>query len=155
MSGTGVAPLKVVRKDRPQGSGMEAEFMSGLKVLVVEDDPMLRQTLVTYLETKGFQPACVSSCEAAMKIVRALPAEYGVVVADLDLEGDESMALLRLAMQKDYGPRVIFLGDQVTQDRVELLSAFGAYETFEKPFVWRALAESVRRAAGRTVSEVA
>ena len=164
----GIALLKVVRDERMKGSNeedvmqpendleclgqefdMNGEAMSGSKVLVVEDDPMLRRTLVTYLETKGFRPSCASSCAAALKTLRALPAEFAVMVADLDIEGEDTMALLRMALEKVNGPEVIYLANEVPEERGETLRALGAFETFEKPFVWDVLADAVNRAAVR------
>ena len=126
-----------------------AKSRTGAKVLVVEDDPMLRRTLVTYLEMKGFRPSSASSCAAAMRTLRALPAEYAVMVADLDIEGEDTMALLRAAVEKINGPEVIYIANQLTEERVETLRVLGAFETYEKPFVWKALAEAVKRAAVR------
>ena len=84
-----------------------------------------------------------------LKTLRALPAEYAVMVADLDIEGEDALALLRVALEKVNGPEVIYLGNNVTQERIDSLRALGAYETFEKPFVWKVLAEAVIRAAVR------
>ena len=124
-----------------------AESRTGAKVLVVEDDSMLRRTLLTYLETKGFRPFSASSCAAAMRTLRALPAEYAVIVADLDIEGEDSMDLLRAAVERIDGPEVIYIANQLTQERVDTLRVLGAFETYEKPFVWKSLAEAVNRAA--------
>ena len=63
------------------------------KVLIVEDDPGLRETLATGLEEDGFEVTCAASGEAGLASLRERPVE--VVLTDLRMKGMSGLELCR------------------------------------------------------------
>jgi two-component system response regulator AtoC len=66
--------------------------MSLRNVLVVDDDPGMRQMLTLLLRSKGYVPTAVDSAEAALKEFEARP--YDVVLCDVRMPTTDGLALL-------------------------------------------------------------
>lgn len=80
--------------------------MSDTRILVVEDEPLTRQTMVRFLESEGFlvRPAAdVPACRAALN---ACPAD--VVILDLGLPGQDGLVLAR-ELREDPSVEVIIV----------------------------------------------
>ena len=54
------------------------------KLLIVEDDPSVRNTMVTVLDLEGYQPDAVASTREAIERVSAEP--YTIVTSDIYLD---------------------------------------------------------------------
>ena len=57
-----------------------------MKILVVEDDPPLRRSLQTTLESEGHQPICAGTGEEALALALAAGADFDVTVATFALQ---------------------------------------------------------------------
>ena len=69
--------------------------MSLRNVLIVDDDPGMRQMLTLLLRSKGYQPAAVDSVESALLEFEARP--YDVVLSDVRMPKLDGLALARRA----------------------------------------------------------
>ncbi len=58
---------------------------SRIRVLVVDDEPFIRESLTLFLEKKGLQVASVESAESALSRLSETPCD--VVITDLSLPG--------------------------------------------------------------------
>jgi len=101
------------------------------RVLVVDDDPSIRQMLAEYLSAHGYEVALAGS-GAAMRaeIARAVPS---VVLLDVALPGEDGLTLARFLRER-YDVGIIMVtgaGDVV--DRVAGLEV-GADDYIAKPF---------------------
>lgn len=114
------------------------------RVLVVDDDPGLRYTLVEILEAEGLEVTSVDSGEAALLALRS--GAYSLVITDLRMPGLDGMGLLAALRREPRPPRVVMItahGSERTA--VEAMKA-GAWDYLRKPFEVEELLRVVERA---------
>lgn len=59
--------------------------MTELKILVVDDEDMIRENLVAFLEDEGYEVISAASAEEALELLSREPADIGIV--DMRLPG--------------------------------------------------------------------
>jgi len=119
-------------------------MFDGFKVVLIDDDPAVRRSLVQTLELASFEVEAFGSAEQALD--RLAPGSPCVVVTDVRLPRMDGMALLQRLMQLDRNLPVILItahGDVGLA--VEAMRA-GAYDFLEKPFAPDRLVDVTRRA---------
>lgn len=103
-----------------------------MKLLLVEDDPALRATLVRTLERRGLAVSAVGDGPAALQRWAASPPD--AVVLDLSLPGLDGLEVLAQARAQGLGSPVLILTARgAVGDRVLGLNA-GADDYLAKPF---------------------
>src|SRR3982751_3931483 len=113
------------------------------RLLVVDDDPAIREMLSEYLSSHGYEVALAEG-GAAMRVEleRARPA---LVLLDIGLPGEDGLTLARFVRERyDVGIIMVTGADEVV-DRVAGLEG-GADDYIAKPFDPREL-----RARGKSV----
>jgi CheY-like chemotaxis protein len=109
------------------------ENPEGRRIMVVEDDPPIREVLVTTLRLGGFRVVSAPDGPSALSIAKAFKPE--LVLMDLMLPGIDGWSLTRQFMaEPDLGkPPIIVLSAKVREaDRDKALEA-GAVEFLPKP----------------------
>jgi two-component system phosphate regulon response regulator PhoB len=117
-----------------------------LSILVVEDDPAIRQILADAL-AKRYKPRVAESGEEALQALRESVPD--VILTDLDLGGfpGERLAAEALALSR---PPIVFM---MSGDAPRLLRAAGsAQRTFAKPFPIRDLLSALRECAAKRLN---
>ncbi len=114
------------------------------QVVLIDDDPHLRQALSQTLDLAGLK---VASLGDARDLAARLPADWqGVVVSDIRMPGIDGLELLQQLRARDSElPVILITGHGDIQLAVQAMRA-GAYDFLEKPFPSEALLDSVRRA---------
>jgi CheY-like chemotaxis protein len=116
--------------------------------LVVEDNAMLREVIVSLLETCGLQATATGDGLEARELLRR--DDYGVVICDLDLpgmSGDQLLALCR-AERPEVAARFIFItGGWHLRDESFLPDLGQPF--LLKPFTCARLVELVKSTVGR------
>jgi DNA-binding response OmpR family regulator len=112
--------------------------LSGLTVLVVEDDPAIGAQLVRGLTRAGCQPRLVTSGGAALGVEGA-----GLVLLDLGLPDIEGIEVCRRLRARSAVPLLVVTARGAEQDRVEALDA-GADDYIVKPFGFEELTARMR-----------
>ena len=77
------------------------------KILVVDDEPKIRELLCMYLTQKGFAASSAASSDEALKRVKERP--FDLVVLDIGLGGEDGLQLLSNLKAMDPKLRVIML----------------------------------------------
>lgn len=77
------------------------------RILVVDDEPQMRELLSMYLTQKGFQTAAAATSEEAFRKVREKPVDC--VVLDINLGGEDGLQILSKLKEFDRKLRVIML----------------------------------------------
>lgn len=77
------------------------------RILVVDDEPQMRELLSMYLTQKGFQAATAATSEEALRKIREKPVDC--VVLDIGLGGEDGLQLLVNLKTFDPNLRVIML----------------------------------------------
>ena len=117
-------------------------------LLVVEDDPNIRQALVERFRARGFEIATAGTGQEAVKKAAGRP--FDAVLLDLQLpEGDGFWVLQRLR-EEQIEATVIVITAFGTVDRAVKAMKEGAYDFLVKPFEPALVEETVRRALERT-----
>jgi two-component system phosphate regulon response regulator OmpR len=107
-----------------------------VQVLVVDDDPSVRELLEDYLTEQGFEAVAVDCAAAARQHLGASPAQ--VVLLDVGLPGEDGLSLARY-IREHYDMGIIMVsGAGDTIDRIVGLE-IGADDYIAKPFDLREL----------------
>ena len=105
-------------------------------IVVVDDEPDIRDTIRDYLELKGYRVSCAGDGKALRDIVDR--SEFDLALLDINMPGEDGLSLARFLREtQDVG--IIFLTAAVdTVDRIVGLE-IGADDYIPKPFDLRKL----------------
>lgn len=116
--------------------------MSRPRILIVEDEPAIADTIVYALKTDGYEPTWCATGGAALEAVRG--GDYALAVLDVGLPDLNGFELFKQLQAIDAGLPAIFLTARSAEiDRVVGLE-LGADDYIAKPFSPRELAARVR-----------
>lgn len=127
--------------------------MNGGRVLLVEDDPPVREALAQTLELEGFEVTPAGSFIVAKDHIG--PDFPGVVLSDIRMPGKDGLQLLDFARKTDPDlPVILLTGEGDIPTAVDAIGR-GAFGFLEKPCPTEQLLETVKRAldARRAVME--
>ena len=110
-------------------------------VLVVDDEPIVREVVVSYLRREGFQTLEAADGEEARR--RLEQGEPGLVVLDLMLPGIDGLELCRWIRSRSDVPVIMLTARGTVEDRVRGLD-MGADDYVAKPFHFAELLARVR-----------
>ena len=124
--------------------------MTGSKVLVVDDEPTVREVVVSYLRRDGHEVAEAGDGHKALELLDADPPD--LIGLDMMLPGVNGLDILRRVRANSSIPVIMLTARAEESDRVAGLE-LGADDYVVKPFSPRELAARVngvlRRTAGR------
>lgn len=110
------------------------------RILVVEDDPAVRDVVREVLAERGFRVTEASDADRALSSVSAWPPN--LVILDLGLPGMDGLELLRRLRERGDVPVIVLTGRAELADRVIGLE-LGADDYVVKPFEHRELVARV------------
>ena len=110
-------------------------------ILVVDDDPALRELLERYLSEQGFSVTVVADGQAMDEAMRRQPPD--LVVMDLMLPGEDGLSLTRKLRNDSDVPVLILSARGEEVDRIVGLE-IGADDYLAKPFNPRELVARIR-----------
>ncbi|HDH06389.1 MAG TPA: sigma-54-dependent Fis family transcriptional regulator [Nitrospirae bacterium] len=117
---------------------------SEFKVLVAEDDAIVRDVIVKFLSEEGYSVVVAEDGHAAIKLLRL--EEIKLVLTDLRMPGADGMDVLRAAIRMNPKIAVVLLTAYGTLDTALEAMKEGAYDYIVKPFVMQQLLLAVRNA---------
>jgi DNA-binding NtrC family response regulator len=122
------------------------------KILIVDDEPGLRQSVRQALSADGRRIDLAASGEEALR----LEAEnaYDVIVADLMMPGLSGLDLLRSLKEAGSRARLILISGYATSAAAEQAVRMGAFEFLAKPFMPAEIRALVERALGAEPAEI-
>ncbi len=121
--------------------------MTGVQVIFIEDDELVRRASVQSLQLAGFEVAGYGSVENASHLID--PSFPGVIVSDIRLPGASGLDLLSQSRASAPElPIILITGHGDISMAVQAMRD-GAYDFIEKPFASERLIEAVRRALER------
>jgi len=121
-----------------------SEELAGMRVLIVEDRPSIRELLALAVEGEGMIADLAADVESAEAAARAHPPD--IVLLDLLLpgrSGEDLIGWLRRTPGCIAVPVIVLSGAQSGRSRSQ---AVGAFEFLPKPFDIRTLVGAIRRA---------
>lgn len=115
------------------------------RVLVVDDDPLTRRSIVRLLTLRGFEVRDVSDGANALSTLREGP--YDAVLSDIGMPGLSGIALLKaVRAEHKHLPMVLLTGAPSADTAIEALR-YGAFSYLTKPCDADALVDELTRAA--------
>jgi DNA-binding response OmpR family regulator len=111
------------------------------RIIVVEDEPVLLETLVYNLEQEGYEVEAISDGLAALELARKTPPD--LMVLDIMLPGLDGFEITRLLRQNLRFPVLMLTARDDEIDRVLGLE-LGADDYLTKPFSMRELVARVK-----------
>ena len=118
-------------------------------VLVVEDDPVSRQTLAAYLRKENHRVSEAENGEAMRRVFAG--GDVAVVLLDINLPGEDGLSLLReLRRQSEVGV-IMVTGRDDHVDRIVALE-LGADDYVTKPYEMRELLPRTKNLARRVAA---
>src|SRR5262245_66205816 len=113
--------------------------MAEQRLLVVEDDPGVRTTIVTCLELEGYTVDAASSTKEA--IDRLSATAYPIVISDIYIDDRTGLDVLEAARRKDPGCSVILMTARGTMETVMAATRGGAFDYIAKPLDRKSVVE--------------
>jgi DNA-binding response OmpR family regulator len=110
-------------------------------LLIVDDDPDLRDTLHEYFETNGFTVSSVADGPGMRRVLKDGPAD--IIIMDLHLPGEDGLALTRELRAQGPVGIIMLTGSGDTVDRIVGLE-MGADDYLAKPVDLRELLARVK-----------
>ncbi|MEA2569498.1 MAG: hypothetical protein QOI24_1499 [Acidobacteriota bacterium] len=119
------------------------------RLLVVEDELVVRKALRKYFSAEGFEVDCARELEEAQALI--VTSRYALVIADLRLSWSyavEGLEILRFVRQYSRGTRVIILTAYAGPEIQRSARALGADAFLQKPVPLPDIAAAVYRLTG-------
>lgn len=132
----------------PTGDTLSIPLMDRQRILVVDDEPELRQMLRRYLEAEGFDVAEAEDGEKALSKIHDARPE--LIVLDVGLPGRDGFWVLQEIRKASDVPVIMLTARAEEVDRVVGLT-IGADDYMAKPFSPRELVARVRAVLRRGV----
>ena len=119
------------------------ENLRGLKIAIIEDDSLLRDSLVLFFHSKGCVAAGFSVAEAAMESFETESPD--IVISDYIMPGTDGMELLRQAGKLYPEALRVLITGHPSPDLVREVQQAGVDEFILKPFSVEELEYALRR----------
>lgn len=110
------------------------ELTRELDVLVVDDEPTVRELLHEYFGASGFRVTSAPDGRGAITILQRSWGRFGLVITDLNLPGADGFAVLQAARQVNPNCFVVIITGFASLDSAIRAVRVGAYDYLTKPF---------------------
>ncbi len=134
-----------------RGAAVRRQSMRPRKILVVDDEPGIRQSLCGVLEDEGYTAAAVGSGEECLE---ALPAgEFELVLLDIWLPGIDGMEVLGRIQEIPMTdrPMVVVISGHGSVEAAVRATKLGAFDFLEKPLSIDKVSVTVKNALAHRV----
>ena len=101
------------------------------KILIVDDESAIRQSLKGVLEDEGYEASTAESGEACLESLRRRPSD--IVLLDIWLPGADGLEILESIRELDNPPEVIIISGHGSIETAVRATKLGAYDFLEKP----------------------
>ena len=117
------------------------------RILIVEDDPMLREALVALLRRAGYETIPAATCHGATE---ALEEEPDLALLDVSLPDGDGFSLCRAWREKGVALPILFLTAYDREEQIVKGLDSGGDDYIAKPFRTQELLSRVRARLRRT-----
>ena len=112
------------------------------RVLVVDDDPSIRETFALQLGRKGYEIRTAGSAEEALNVLDGFRPE--VVITDVRMPGMDGLELLRKSRECSDTDVIVITAHEDMESAVGAMKA-GAYDYLVKPLDLKKIGEVLGR----------
>jgi len=114
------------------------------RLLIVEDDNSVRNTITTFLELEGYSVDAVSSTREALERLRN--DAYPIVISDIYVDERTGLDILETARKQNPNCAVILMTARGTIETVMKATQGGAFDYIAKPFELDRMLDTGKRA---------
>jgi len=140
----------MMRQPKSDTEGLDFPLMhqetSVRRVLVVDDEALIRWSVAQTLGDQGFEVEQASSARGALDVVAACQGRFDVVVLDFRLPDSNDLKLLTELRRLMPRASVILMTAFSTPEMIQGALALGAVDVVSKPFEMTDMARLVRQA---------
>ena len=122
---------------------------NGVKILVVDDDEIVREVIISLLSSEGYTVRAAKDGLDAIQILKM--DNINLVITDLRMPGADGIEVLKEAIKMDPDRAVIILTAYGTLDTALKAIREGAYDYMTKPFKMEEMIIRVNNAYERTL----
>ena len=126
----------------PGMAGATAVADTGETILVVDDEPLVRDLLVQFLSLRGYRALGVKDGAEALSMVEHTPPD--LILLDLLMPGMEGVEVLRQLRQREYRGGVIIITGSHNEESLDEAWAMGPQEVIGKPIDLEQLLTSIQ-----------
>ena len=106
--------------------------MKGLKILIVDDEPLMRLSMVDALETVGHDVEAAPSGTEGIEAIRQRP--FDIVITDLRLPGADGLTIFKASKEQSPHTEVVVITAHGSVETAVGAMKLGAYDYITKPF---------------------
>lgn len=114
----------------PPSSGHAIQQMDE-SILVVDDDPLVRDLLVQFLSLRGYRALGVKDGDDALRMVEDVPPD--LILLDMIMPGMAGIEVLQALREKEYPGGIIIMTGSHNEELLEEAWALGPQEVLVKP----------------------
>jgi PAS domain S-box-containing protein len=144
-----VFPLALQPVTEIPAASPELGFTGSGTVLVVDDEPLVRNVARVLLESVGFDVVEAASGDEAVAIYRARAAEIRAALLDVTMPGLGGVEALKLIREVDPGARIILSSGYDERDAISRIGRDERVEFLQKPYRGRTLLTKIRAVLDR------
>ncbi|SLM46291.1 fused response regulator of ato opeon, in two-component system with AtoS: response regulator; sigma54 interaction protein [Nitrospira japonica] len=122
--------------------------MKGLTILLVDDEPLMRLSMVDAMEAVGYEVRAASTGTEGIQLLRQNP--FDLVITDLRLPGADGLAVLKATKEAAPETEVVVITAHGSMETAVGAMRLGAFDYITKPFQMDELLLIVER-VGRVV----
>jgi PAS domain S-box-containing protein len=142
------APAPAPSVSRPAMPAVQR--ITGERILVVDDEPLVRDLAKTVLSRRGFRVVTAEDGDEALDLYRREGGSIDVILLDYIMPRMNGMQVLKELQQLNPNVRVLFSSGYHTDHEVDQLLAAGARGFVAKPYRAQDLVHSIRQVLGHT-----
>lgn len=117
--------------------------MERTRILLVDDEERMCESLKTLLEMEGFEVQAFTDSVEAMKVLAE--ADFDLVISDIKMPGVDGLEILRQAHERDPNLEVILMTGYASLESAKNAVDKGAFSYLTKPLEFEELKISVKR----------
>jgi DNA-binding NtrC family response regulator len=143
MSETKTRQAPIVTPSSRQPVTPSSRQLQTCRLLVVDDEPLIRDTLVEFLSQEGLQVTACASAEAALELAAAQ--RFDVALCDVQLPGMDGIALLERLRKLSPETFVVMITAFATVENAVEAFQRGAHDYLMKPILLDEVLSKIRR----------
>lgn len=116
------------------------------KILIVDDDQLLRDVVGQYLSKSGYEVVIPNSALESLEIFK--PGEFALAVIDLVMPDIGGIELMESFISKDPNIKIVIMTGYPTVDSAYKAMVDGVFEYVIKPFRMKELLEVAKKLIG-------
>ena len=117
-----------------KGAKQLADFIKPHRILVVDDEYLIRWSLSQALSQQGYEVSSVESGKKAIEVLRTQTFDF--IITDLLMPESDGWEVLEMSRKSRPQPRVIIISAHGGEGTEEMAREKGAWAYLEKPYVF-------------------